>query len=98
MIFHHFRLGSFDLVSGVAELNVQFMYLQHFLYFCISVCLCFVHFSLESFDLVGGGGGYNVQFVFSAASHASTFTLLYFQHFCLESLISVVGGGGHNGH
>ena len=80
MIFHHFRLGSFDLLGGVAELNVQFMYLQHFLHFCISVCLCFVHFSLESFDLVGGGGGYNVQFVFSAASYAS---ILHFYIFSI---------------
>ena len=91
-------MGSFDLVDGAAELNVQFMYLQQFFFFCISVCLYFVHFSLESFDLVGGGGGYNLQFVFSAASYASIFALLYFQHFCLESLISVVGGGGHSSY
>ena len=80
MIFYHFRLVNFDLVGGVAELNVQYMYLQHFLYFCISVCLYFVHFSLESFDLVVGGGGYKGQFVFSAASYAS---ILHFYIFSI---------------
>ena len=39
LIFHHFRLGSFDLVGGVAELNVQFMYLQHFCTFVFQ-CVC----------------------------------------------------------
>ena len=91
MIFHHFRLGSFDLVSGLAELNVQYMYLQHFCTFAF-----FLHFSLESFDLVGGIGGYNVQFVFSAALYCSIFTLLHFQHFCLDSC-DLCGGGGYNG-
>ena len=82
MIFHHFRLGSFDLLGGVAELNVQYMYFQHFLYFCISICLYFVHFSLESSDLVGGGGGYNVQFFIF-----SSFVCQYFYTFIFSAFL-----------